>query len=304
MNRTYYPINEETARNAHYLNSFRTYEPETATNEYKSLCDYVYSIVDEIEQKKPEQAERAAYMADRYVRKLAEHLNAYYRNEASCPSVMVCGPANFPTKKKNRQNARRDTLAAEYRILQEYRDKIKNLLTNTAPIKSGDADALERLRDKVADLEHEKELMKKINAYYRKNDTIEGLEDELQEELSESLKKHIVFAFSFMENVTKSTHRIFDTSNINAEINRLNERIKQIETVKEAGSTEKEYEGFSVVENTDIMRLQIIFECKPDEATRNLLKSNGFKWAPSQNAWQRQLTNNAKYSLNRIINEL
>lgn len=304
MNRTYYPINEETARNAHYLNSFRTYEPGTATNEYKSLCDYVYSIVDEIEQKKPEQAERAAYMADRYVRKLAEHLNAYYRNEASCPSVMVCGPANFPTKKKNKQNARRDTLAAEYRILQEYRDKIKNLLTNTAPIKSGDADALERLRDKVADLEHEKELMKKINAYYRKNRTIEGLEDDLQESIPEDLYRHLIFRTTRLKDIIQATGHVFDTSNINAEIKRLNERIKQIETVKEAGNTETDHEGFKVVENTEIMRLQIIFEYKPDEATRNLLKSNGFKWAPSQNAWQRQLTNNAKYSLNRIINEL
>jgi hypothetical protein len=52
------------------------------------------------------------------------------------------------------------------------------------------------------------------------------------------------------------------------------------------------------------MRLQLLFDGKPDEKTRSVLKSNGFKWAPSQNAWQRQLTENAKYSLQRIIKEL
>ena len=34
---------------------------------------------------------------------------------------------------------------------------------------------------------------------------------------------------------------------------------------------------------------------------REVLKSNGFKWAPSQGAWQRQLTNNARYALKKVI---
>lgn len=53
-------------------------------------------------------------------------------------------------------------------------------------------------------------------------------------------------------------------------------------------------EGFRIVRNTDIMRLQFLFDSKPDERIRTLLKSNGFKWAPSQMAWQRQLTANAE----------
>ena len=35
------------------------------------------------------------------------------------------------------------------------------------------------------------------------------------------------------------------------------------------------------------------FEEKPDADTRQALKSEGFKWAPSQGAWQRQLNQNA-----------
>lgn len=30
------------------------------------------------------------------------------------------------------------------------------------------------------------------------------------------------------------------------------------------------------------------------------MKSNGFKWAPSQGAWQRQLTKNAIYAAGRM----
>lgn len=52
------------------------------------------------------------------------------------------------------------------------------------------------------------------------------------------------------------------------------------------------------------MRLQLFFEEKPEETTRKILKRNGFKWAPSQGAWQRQLTNNAKYSLKIVLETL
>ena len=40
-------------------------------------------------------------------------------------------------------------------------------------------------------------------------------------------------------------------------------------------------------------RLQLIFEEKPDADQRQALKGEGFKWAPSQGAWQRQLNQNA-----------
>ena len=63
-------------------------------------------------------------------------------------------------------------------------------------------------------------------------------------------------------------------------------------------------EVFKVIENTELMRIQIVFDGKPNEAIRNTLKANGFRWAPSQGAWQRQLTSNGKYALRRVIEEL
>jgi hypothetical protein len=46
--------------------------------------------------------------------------------------------------------------------------------------------------------------------------------------------------------------------------------------------------------------LQLFFDEKPTEQQRAQLKSNGFKWAPSQDAWQRQLTDNAIYAAGRL----
>jgi hypothetical protein len=60
-------------------------------------------------------------------------------------------------------------------------------------------------------------------------------------------------------------------------------------------------ETAKVVRNKEDMRLQLMFDGKPDEKTRETLKSNGFRWAPSNMAWQRLLNNNAEWALKRII---
>jgi hypothetical protein len=59
-------------------------------------------------------------------------------------------------------------------------------------------------------------------------------------------------------------------------------------------------ESVEVVRNNDITRLQLIFEGKPEADTRAKLKSNGFRWAPSQMAWQRLLNSNSESALRAI----
>ena len=66
------------------------------------------------------------------------------------------------------------------------------------------------------------------------------------------------------------------------------------ETVTINGETAK------IIRNKDEMRLQLVFDGKPAEKTREILKSNGFRWAPSQTAWQRLLNDNSEYALKRI----
>ena len=71
-----------------------------------------------------------------------------------------------------------------------------------------------------------------------------------------------------------------------------------------AGRELSEKDGFKVVENVEAMRLQIIFDGKPEADVRAVLKKHGFKWAPSQGAWQRMLNPAGKYALNRVKEEL
>lgn len=70
------------------------------------------------------------------------------------------------------------------------------------------------------------------------------------------------------------------------------------------GQKVNDFPGFKVIENYDMDRVQFVFPDKPSADERAMLKGAAFKWAPSQGAWQRQLTNNAIYAAKRIIAEL
>src|SRR5690606_18025136 len=62
------------------------------------------------------------------------------------------------------------------------------------------------------------------------------------------------------------------------------------------------FEGFKVLFNYEIDRLQIQHDEKPNAETIQTLKKNAFKWSPSQKVWQRQLTQNAIFTTQRIFN--
>ena len=92
--------------------------------------------------------------------------------------------------------------------------------------------------------------------------------------------------------------------NSNATIKRTAERIKKLEAVKATQPVEDDRDGYTYRENVEAMRVQLVFDGKPDDETRTLLKRNGFKWAPSQGAWQRQLNDAGKYAAHRVMEVL
>lgn len=81
---------------------------------------------------------------------------------------------------------------------------------------------------------------------------------------------------------------------------------KKLQEEQASGNYQNPYAdlGFDVERNTDINRLQLKFDGKPDEATRSILKSYGFRWSPREGAWQRQLGSNADWSLKAVAEKL
>lgn len=297
----FYSINEATAKAANDVNSMRSYRSGSATESYQAQVRNVYEIVKEIGEKKPKLYERAQGMAVRYSRKLAEYYNSYYRNEASCPSVMITGAGNFPVGKKKKQNARRETLLNDWNYLESYARKIENLLTMNQPILSSDEQAIELLEEKLDDLKEMQGKMKAVNKALKKADELEGNEDlrnmgYSDKEIEEFRKPDFAGRIVGYARCT--------LQNNNANIKRVEARLERLKAVKANGTKSTECEFFKVVENTDIMRLQLIFDDKPNDKVRSILKKHAFRWSPSNNSWQRQLTDNAKRVLPVVIKEI
>jgi len=82
------------------------------------------------------------------------------------------------------------------------------------------------------------------------------------------------------------------------------DRKARLEAAAQRTNQTIEKDGYQVIQNVDENRVQFVFPGKPDEKTRKILKSHAFRWAPSQNAWQRKLTNAAIYSAKLVIRDL
>lgn len=294
---SYYPINEDTARLAKEMMSHHDYIPGSTTAGYKRMVDEAVELGER--QKKrvdPMYHEKIDHLVDTYARRLADNINNKSRIGTMCPSVMISGGSNFPVRKKEKQNAALDRNMQDYNEVQKILDKIKSV--GTGGISSDDPQALDKLRVKLAKLVATQERMKASNAAIRLKNTEEG-DARLSEmgytpEEIKSLREP-----DFCGRVGYPSYLL---SNNNANIKRVRDRITALEKMQSEPTPEGwEFDGGSVVVNTAENRLQILFDEKPDEDTRAMLKQNGFRWSPRNSAWQRQLTPNAESAARKLF---
>ena len=292
---SYYTINEEAARRANDMNSFRDYKAGSATAEYRRMVDAATELAERQKQRvDPMYHEKIDRLLEIYCRKLAENMNASYSIEARCPSILISGGGNFPVRKKEKQNAARDRNLEEWNYIQGLLDKIRSV--GTGGISSDDPQAVEKLEAKLATLEKHQEMMKAANAAIRMKDPAKG--DAKLAELGytpEDIAK--LRAPDFCGRIG---YPAYELQNNNANIRRIRGRIAELKKRTENTPEGWEFDGGRVVVNTAENRLQIIFDGKPDADIRTELKVEGFRWAPSQGAWQRQLTDNAMRAARRL----
>lgn len=242
--------------------------------------------------------------------------NDMIRRRASWVPWTVAGPANYNAKKNNR------AADAAMNASTEWGEKIKAYISNSLetvrdlvpdavkvdryrtgkdsrPISADDPQAIEKLTARIEYLKEEHAQNLAMTKYYRKHKTMKGapsIDDEHAARLDAELERlpECMRGLGFPSNETAMIRRLES---------RLAELVKQRDQIPTA-TTETACNGFTVKENTSINRLQILFDEKPDEETRNTLKVNGFKWSPREGAWQRQLTDNARNALLRILPDI
>lgn len=148
-------------------------------------------------------------------------------------------------------------------------------------IQSTDPKAVDMLKENLSHVKSNNEYMQKVNDHYKEHGTVvgcPGVDDETAEKLNDRVKdgQETPYPGSFFK-------QNYET------MRRLQSNIDRVQQKPETLFKGWQFEGGKAVANLANNRLQLLFNEKPNEQQRNMLKQNGFKWAPTAEAWQRPL---------------
>lgn len=251
--------------------------------------------------------------AERFARRQVELASAYWHAEGNCASWFIVGPARFPTERNRKRLDTADRRAAEAR---EHVGKAKKAVERRAwphgapggAIRGSNPDAPDLLRKRIARKRENQEFMKACNAIIRKRkaEEVEAIAQALVDETGCS--HAVAFKILTPNYLGQRGFESFSLQNNSAEIRRLEMRLRSIESKRERGDQEASYPTelgwVEVRQNVEADRVQLVFPAKPDEETRRLLKSEGFRWSPRWGAWQRHLNNAGLAAADKVLHRL
>ena len=167
-------------------------------------------------------------------------------------------------------------------------------------ISSDDPNAQERIQAKIDRLKAERDGGKRANKLIRsaKGDMNRARELLAKEFAPADVEK--LLRPDFADRMGVPAYRL---TNIGAEIRRLEKRLAALDTNARAASALESTGDLQIGEcviRESGNRTQIVFPGKPSDETRALLKGRGFRWAPSEGAWQRMSSNGARYAAEQI----
>ena len=308
-------LNPEAIRRADSASQF-----EAGTNRAREAESVYAEFLPALEPRPDHNDEQRTYLDERREQwrvLVTKAYNEMISRRAAWVPVTVAGPARYPSEKMAKR------ADADLRCMREWSEKIARFKGNTAkrlqqmesletsleryahgggdPVSGDDPHAVEKLTAKLDGMQTRHERMKGINAHYRKHGTCIGFEG-LSLSDAERLDADVDRAYVSK----KQPFPGYSLSNSNAQISRLRTRLEQLKKRKitaEAGTLHAGT-GFRIEANGDMGRVQIFFDEKPGDALRTLLKSRGFRWAPSVKAWQRMLNDNGLRAAKKVAEEI
>jgi len=168
-----------------------------------------------------------------------------------------------------------------------------------AGVSSDDPEAVTKLLSKLDDAQHKQEQYKAINKAVKMNDVLAG--DLKLAELGFSPKMIAELRTpDFMGRIGIPTYVLQNNS---ANMARMKKRIAELQIAPTVTQTVKIGE-VEIVENAEENRIQIVFPSKPEADIRSILKSYGFRWSPTNMAWQRHLNNAGRYAAQEVANKI
>ncbi|MCF3643220.1 DUF3560 domain-containing protein [Rhizobium sp. TRM95111] len=177
----------------------------------------------------------------------------------------------------------------------------KAAAVGTGGISSDDPDAIDKLRAELAKMEAAQEQMKAANKAIRTNKTPEAQTVAL---VALGFKEASAVKLLEKDFAGRVGFPNYALTNNNANMRRIKLRIAELEKRGKREDVERSGSGFTYREDVEENRVMFVFEGKPDERTRKILKAHAFKWSPSRSAWVRQLNNAGIWAAKQVADAL
>lgn len=272
-------INEDLARRNKENYSFSDYVAGSATNEYNSVISDATVKIEQAKAKVSDEGKaRLERLLESFKTNYANWINKSNANGAKRVSVMIAGPSNYNMRAHEKYMDKERKIMAEYDDIKDIDSKIWSIINGDKIIKSDDANAIDKLKEKLTKALEEHQGYKDYNAKARKEKT--------------------------------EPHPAWVLQNSNGRIKGIKDRIAHLEKLAAiAGSTPKEEQtteinGIKIIDNLEAQRLQIIFDGKPEKEIREQLKKNGFRWCPTNGAWQCYRSERAERIAKEIVSNI
>ena len=245
---------------------------------------------------------------EEYISKFRGWVETLFDKHSRILSVMITGPARFPTARNDKAN---DAYGRAIDEFQEWREKYaKRIEKRNEAAKSPEEREAAEWETLKRDIDYNTNVCIEIDAGAkgshraaftnsifgkverlahngRADLVLKALEyiKQLQEDEATGLKKPLF----------TSRHKIWNLQEA------CEKAIKAQEERENRDSVEIEFDGGTIVKNFAENRLQIFHDEKLSADVISRLKSNGFKWSRFNGCWQRQLTDNANYGADRVL---
>lgn len=289
-------VNINTARMAYNWISF---DPDTrAKQEQDGYFEHMTSFVDETNKlvDSQEKGELAHSELQRYKEGYLLRLNKLLGAKSRCASSAITGGSGFNVRRAEKRNMIEHNRMTE---LIEYSKKaqsaiLKKLREYGKPVVT----PIEELKSSIASCEHKQEQMKACNKIIKSSKMTD--EEKVSQMIAMKIPENIAKQLLLPDFAGRIGFADYELINNNANIKRMKERLARLEGNEAKATSEVVFEGGKIVDNAEADRVQIVYDDKPDADTIGKLKREGWRWSPSNMAWQRMRTNASMWSARRL----
>lgn len=274
-----------------------SFSPEERAAQY--IRDYEQALLNDLKQVPDEEQEQ-------YTAKFKEWVRTLFDKHSRIMSAMITGPARFPTRRNEKANNYYDSAVKEFG---EWREKalkaIARRVEAAKPQEQKDNEAWDALRCDIGSSARTIiEINNGTNKYSYKPLFVSSIYGKVERIAKHGNVELVERAIAFIRElnaqcqkpILTERHKFFKLADVAR-------AVRGSQTVQaEKDDRDIPFDGGVIRYNYAEDRLQILFNEKPGPEMISSLKHSGFRWSPRFGAWQRQLTSNAKYAAQRVLN--